>query len=226
MPRSGGPAASAARARLAVAIEIGDKKVFASALDWPGWSRSGKTREAAVASLLAYAARYACVAERAGIAFPTTFDAEVGDEKGGGSGTDFGVPSVLLHDADALPVDATEARRLAAIVEAAWATFDGVAATAPAELRKGPRGGGRDRDKMVDHVNEADWYYARELGIRTPAPRTRAETEALRAAMLDVLRQPSDGSPLADRKWTARYAARRIAWHALDHAWEMEDRSS
>ena len=35
----------------------------------------------------------------------------------------------------------------------------------------------------------------------------------------------SDGWPLADRKWPPRYAARRIAWHALDHAWEMEDRT-
>ena len=43
--------------------------------------------------------------------------------------------------------------------------------------------------------------------------------------MLEVLGRPSDGSPLADRRWTARYAARRIAWHALDHAWEIEDRS-
>jgi len=212
--------------RLALAIEAGDKKVFASALDWPGWSRSGRTQEAAIESLLAYAARYAQVIERAGLDFPTSFDADVADEQGGGSGTDFGVPSVLLHDDDARPVDAAEAARLAAIVEAAWATFDDVAASAPAELRKGPRGGGRDRDKMVDHVNEADWYYAKELGIRMPPPTSRAGTEALRAAMLDVLRRPSDGSPLADRKWRARYAVRRIAWHALDHAWEMQDRST
>ena len=53
----------------------------------------------------------------------------------------------------------------------------------------------------------------------------RAAVEAERAAMLEVLRQPSDGSPLAGRRWTARYAARRIAWHALDHAWEIEDRT-
>ena len=211
--------------RLAVAIEAGDKKVFASALEWPGWSRSGKTQESAIQSLLAYADRYARVIERAGLAFPTSFDANVADEKGGGSGTDFGVPSVLLHDDDARPVDAAEAARLAGIVEAAWVTFDTVAASAPAELRKGPRGGGRDRDKMVDHVNEADWYYARELGIRAPAPKSRSDTAGIRAAVLDILRRPSDGSPLADRKWRARYAARRIAWHALDHAWEMEDRS-
>jgi hypothetical protein len=212
--------------RLAVAIEMGDRKVFASALDWPGWSRSGRTREAAIEALLAYAARFAPVAERAGLAFPTSFDAEVVDEQGGGSGTDFGVPSVLLHDDDARPVDAKEAARLAAIVEAAWDTFDAIAATAPAELRKGPRGGGRDRDKMVAHVNEADWSYAKELGIRMPAPTSRADTDALRTAVLEVLRRPSDGTPLADRRWRARYAARRIAWHALDHAWEMEDRSA
>ena len=44
-------------------------------------------------------------------------------------------------------------------------------------------------------------------------------------SILGVLGRRSDGSPLAGRKWPARYAARRIAWHALDHAREMEDRS-
>jgi hypothetical protein len=124
-------------------------------------------------------------------------------------------------------VTAVEAARLARFVEAAWAVFGRVAAGAPAELRKGPRGGGRDRDKMVGHVVEADWYYAREIGLRDkqPDPADRDAVDAMRAAMLEVLRLPSDGSPLAGRKWTTRYAARRIAWHALDHAWEMEDRS-
>ena len=80
---------------------------------------------------------------------------------------------------------------------------------------------------MVRHVIDADWAYAREIGIRMkqPDPPDDATAKELRAAMLDVLRQPTDGSPIADRKWTTRYAARRIAWHALDHAWEMEDRS-
>jgi hypothetical protein len=102
-----------------------------------------------------------------------------------------------------------------------------VAASAPAELRKGPRGGGRDRDKLVGHVVEADRAYARELGLRLPTAdlHDRVAVAAERAAMLEVLGQPSDGSPIADRRWTPRYAARRIAWHALDHAWEMEDKS-
>ena len=80
---------------------------------------------------------------------------------------------------------------------------------------------------MVGHVIEADAGYAREIGIRMkpPAPEDRAAVQEMRDEILAVLRQPSDGKPLADRSWPARYAARRIAWHALDHAWEMEDRS-
>ena len=212
--------------RLAVVIEAAPKKTFASAIDWPGWSRSGKTEEAAIEALLAYALRFEPVAREAGLEFPSSFDLEAVDRREGGSGTEFGVPS-RIHEVDRLPADAAEADRMARIVAAARTTFDLVAAAAPAELRKGPRGGGRDRDKMVAHVIESDWYYARELGLklRQPAPTDRAAIESSRAAVLEVLRRPSDGSPLADRKWTARYAARRIAWHALDHAWEMEDRS-
>jgi hypothetical protein len=124
-------------------------------------------------------------------------------------------------------VNSDEAARLAALVEAAWVVFDRVAAAAPEELRKGPRGGGRDTAKMVGHVIEADHAYAREIGIRLPQPTAddRAAVETERQAVLAALGRPSDGSPLADRKWTARYAARRIAWHALDHAWEIEDRT-
>jgi len=212
--------------RLAVALESAPKKTFATALDWPGWSRSGKTDELALEALLAYAPRYAPIAEATGSAFPVTFDADVVERSDGGSGTEFGVPS-RIHELDSRAVDAAEATRLASIVEAAWRYFDEVAAKAPPELRKGPRGGGRDRDKIVGHVHESDGYYARELGlkVRQPFDGDRVAVDALRAGVLGVLRQPSDGGPLAGRKWTQRYAARRIAWHALDHAWEIEDRS-
>jgi len=213
--------------RLAVAIESAPKKTFATALDWPGWSRSAKTDELALEALLAYAPRYARIAKAARVPFHLSFDADVVERSDGGSGTEFGVPS-RTHAADTRPVSGSEAKRLAAIVQASWTYFDSVAAKAPAELRKGPRGGGRDRDKIVGHVNESDGYYARELGlaVRQPFAADRAAVEAMRAAMLAVLRRPSDGSPLAGRKWTQRYAARRIAWHALDHAWEIQDRSA
>jgi hypothetical protein len=212
-------------AAIAVSVEAAPKKAFAKAIDWPGWARSGKTAELALAALEGAADRYALVAAEAGQ--PVTSDAyEVVEETEGGSGTEFGVPSVVTV-ADHRPVTARDAERLAGLVAAAWTIFDRVVAAATAELRKGPRGGGRDRDKIVGHVAESDWYYAREMGIREkqPDPTDRATVMSLRAAMLEVLGRPSDGSPLAGRKWPARYAAARIAWHALDHAWEIEDRT-
>ena len=101
--------------------------------------------------------------------------------------------------------------RICALVEACWDELDAVAKKAPAELRKGPRGGGRDRDKIVDHVLGAESdAYAGKLAVKIPHPAIddRKTIAANRR-----------------RGWTARYAARRIAWHALDHAWEIEDRT-
>ena len=213
-------------ARIDVALEVGSKRAFATAVDWPGWSRSGKGEAAALENLAAYAARYALAATTAGLRLdPDALRLEVVETSPGGSGTDFGVPS-RVTGADHRPTTSIEADRLARLVEAAWARLAEIAATAPEVLRKGPRGGGRDRTKMLGHVAEADWYYAREIGVRVanPGPDDPAALEALRGAMLEVLRTPSDGSPLAGRTWTARYAAHRIAWHALDHAWEIEDR--
>ena len=216
--------------RIAVAIEAAPKKAFATAVDWPGWSRSGRTPELALEALAGYATRYAVVAKEAGEPLPAASlgvdDFEVIEEAMGGSGTDFGVPS-RVTDADRRRTTAAGGDRIRRLVEAAWTTFDNVAATAPAELRKGPRGGGRDRDKLIGHVVEADAAYAREIGLRlkAPVPEDQAAVEAMRAVVLEAIGATSDGSPLADRKWTARYAASRIAWHALDHAWEMEDRS-
>ena len=216
------------RAQLDIGEEAAAKKTFVWAIDWPGWCRGGKDRDLAIEALIAASWRYAKVARRAGLGLPhvDAEDLRVVESVGGGGGTEFGVPSSITK-LDRRRVTKTDAERLASLVEAAWVTFDRVAERSPAELRKGPRGGGRDRDKMIGHVIEADHAYAREIGVRLPEPSLteRAAVEAERAAMLEVLRQPSDGSPLADRRWTPRYAARRIAWHALDHAWEMEDRT-
>ncbi len=215
-------------ARIEIGEEVGAKKAFVWALDWPGWCRGGKHAALAIDALLDHHPRYAIVARAAGLTLPhaATGDLETVTSVPGGAGTEFGVPSAIT-DLDRRPTTAAEAERLASLVEAAWIVFDRVVAGAPAELRKGPRGGGRDRDKMAGHVIDADHAYAREMGIKlsTPSLADRPAVEAERVAMLEVLRRPSDGSPLADRRWTARYAARRIAWHALDHAWEIEDRT-
>ena len=212
-----------------VTIEQAPKKTFASAADWPGWSRSGKTEDLALEALASYAARYAPVADAAHrrlAATPTIDDLEIVERHEGSSGTEYGVPS-RPSDHDARPTDAGEAARLADLVEAAWANFDRVAAAAPEELRKGPRGGGRNTSKIIGHVMESDGAYAHEIGIKVRefAPNDRPAIDAMRAAMLDALRAARDGEPLAGRRWPARYAAHRIAWHALDHAWEIEDRT-
>jgi hypothetical protein len=215
-------------ARIEIGEEVGARKTFVWAIEWPGWSRGGKDASLAIESLIEHGPRYAIVAREAGLTLPdvSASDIETTHSVTGGAGTDFGVPSAITH-ADRRPTSAAEARRIASLVEAAWVVFDRVVAAAPAELRKGPRGGGRDRDEVAGHVIEADHAYAGQIGIKltTPSLADRAAVEAERAEMLEVLRTPSDGSPLADRRWTARYAARRIAWHALDHAWEIEDRT-
>ena len=214
---------------IAVTIEHTPKKTFATAADWPGWSRAGKTDELALEALAAYAPRYVAIAEAEHRRFASTVavdDLDVVERNAGGSGTEFGVPS-RPTDQDARPMDATEAARLAGLVGAAWSYFDRTAAAAPEELRKGPRGGGRNMSKVVAHVMESDRAYAHEIGlkVREFAPDDAAAIVAMRTAMLDVLRAARSGEPLAGRRWPARYAAHRIAWHALDHAWEIEDRT-
>jgi hypothetical protein len=215
-----------------VYLEIGTKRVFACAIDWPGWCRSAKDEAGALEALRAAAPRYAVVAKTAGMRFPATKDGadgfEVVERIKGSASTDFGVPGEEA-DGDSDPLDAREAKRLGALVAASWTVFDSVVAKTPASLRKGPRGGGRDRDKMVDHVIDAEaGAYAPKLGLRLKPP-ARADidaVEACRKAILDRLGVVAkQGLPVVPKGWPARYAARRIAWHVLDHAWEMEDRT-
>jgi hypothetical protein len=205
-----------------VYVEKGPKKVFACALEWPGWARSGKTEDEALRTLAEYAERYRPVAARAGVRFPKSAadDLRVVERVKGSSSTDFGVPAALDVDADQRALTKASAGRLADLVEAAWAYFDDVARRAPASLRKGPRGGGRDRDAIVAHVRDAEAAYGNKIGVR-PATRD-ALVDALRAARRAMPESTATGK---STPWPYRYAARRIAWHALDHAWEIEDKS-
>ena len=219
-------------AKLRVVLEVAPKRSFASALDWPGWSRSGKTADEAVEALVAYAPRYARVARRAKIAFrppATARGVDVVQRLRGGSGTEFGVPSASARvEADALTP--AELKRLTALLRAAWATFDAAAGKAKGvTLSVGPRGGGRQVPKMVEHVREAESAYVHQLGSKPP--RGSAGTlDALHDAFIAALSAKAAGKELPDpnkvkKPWGPRYAARRSAWHALDHAWEIEDRS-
>jgi hypothetical protein len=208
-----------------VYLEVGAKRVFACAVDWPGWCRAGRTDELALAALAAYAPRYAQVAAEAGVTFRTA-EFDVIERVPGSATTDFGAPGAVPAS-DAEPMTAAEARRQVGLLRAAWSVFDRVAAGSPAELRKGPRGGGRDRDKMIDHVLGAEQAYARKIGIRhkQPAIGDRGAIGALRDAISAELDKASDGTALAPNGWPARYAVRRVTWHVLDHAWEMADRA-
>jgi hypothetical protein len=209
---------------LRVLVETTPKKCFASALDWPGLSRGGRDEGAAIDALRGALPRYAVALAAGGVSFDAdaaAVEVDVVERWDGDASTAFGVPAIVA-DADRAPCDAAEAARLAAIVEAAWATLERVAATAPEELRKGPRGGGRDTSKVVAHVQDAEQGYAGVMGVAAKG----LDPATLRRALLEQIDRPSDGSPLAGKRWPPRYAARRIAWHALDHAWEIEDRSS
>lgn len=199
-------------ATIPVYLETGKTWTFAVAVDWPGWCRRGKGEEAALEALAHYAARYAAVA---GPSFNPA-DLDVVGRLPGSPTTDFGAPDAR-GPWDGEPLTGAEANRQAGLLEACWTAFDAVTASAPAELRKGPRGGGRDRDAVGEHVREAERAYLRKAGVRVP-PRTPWAEQ--RAALLDALRTGT-----ADGAWPPRYAVRRIGWHVLDHAWEIEDRT-
>jgi hypothetical protein len=210
-----------------VYLEVGSKRVFACSVDWPGWCRSGKDADAALAALADYAPRYAVVAARAGKRFSSHAgdELDVVEQVQGSATTEFGAPGVV-PELDAAPLTQHGAHRVADLVAASWAVLDNVAKESPASLRKGPRGGGRDRDKMLQHVISAEAAFARKIGVKhkEPALADQASIAALRDDITSVLRSARLGEPLRENGWPPRYAARRIAWHALDHAWEMEDR--
>ena len=213
---------------LAVVLEVVPKKAFAIAIDWPGWARSGKDEEQAIEALADYSARYAAVARTAGVRFAATAADHVdvvGTVDGGGA-TSFGVPYEVVEQ-DHEPLTKAQAARQGKLLAAAWTTFDDVVRHAPATLRKGPRGGGRDRDKIVEHVVAAEAAYGRSLGLAMKAPdwRDAAAVTAMRDELLALLSAPSDGTPFTAKGWPSRYGARRVAWHVLDHAWEIEDKS-
>ncbi|HEU5034872.1 MAG TPA: hypothetical protein VFT62_08975 [Mycobacteriales bacterium] len=196
-----------------VYLEVGARWTFACAIDWPGWCRRGKGEEAAIEELVAYATRYT---EAIGQPVDAR-DLRVIGRVPGDKTTDFGAPHIIGPTDDG-PLAPDEAHRITGLVVACWDAFDRGVATAPATLRKGPRGGGRDRDQIADHVREAERAYASKAGVRIP-PRTPWPDQ--RRMLAEVLRA---GAP--DGSWPMRYAARRIAWHVLDHLWEIEDKST
>jgi hypothetical protein len=194
-----------------VYFEEGKSSVFAAAIDWPGWCRRAKTIDAALEALLEYQDRYAAVLS---VPFKPGQLEVVGSVPGNAT-TDFGAPAVETPwDFEAITT--RDLRRQVTVLSDCWAYFDDVVEHSPAALRKGPRGGGRDRDGVLNHVREAERHYCSKLGTRVP-PRTPWAEQ--RAVVTDAL---LNANPAAS--WPPRYSMRRLAWHVLDHAWEIEDK--
>jgi len=211
-------------------LEEGKRRVFACAADWPGWCRSSKEESGAIEILLSYAPRYAYVAEASGVVFDSrdvgAHSVRILERVAGGATTDFGAPEKAVSlDERAMSHD--ERARHVALMQGAWRVFDEVVDTAPPALTKGPRGGGRDRDAIAGHVLGAEVAYARKLGVRTKQPlwEDREAVLGLREAITSSVTTARGAGPLVDKGWLVRYAVRRITWHVLDHAWEIEDRS-
>ena len=214
-----------------VYLEIGKRKVFACARDWPGWARAGRGEDAALSALEAAAPRFAVVCAHAGVPFDSSSAVahfEIVERVTGSATTDFGALDACA-DLDREPLTRQEAGRLAVLVEAAWNVFGQAAGAAPPTLRKGPRGGGRDRDAIVEHVLQTEVLHARMLGLRHRPfpPGDEAAAARMRAGILAaILAGEPAGQPPGPARATRppRFVARRTAWHALDHAWEIQDR--
>jgi hypothetical protein len=138
------------------------------------------------------------------------------------------VPSTIADFDTAQLTDAALAAQIK-LLRASWKAFAKVADRARGKaLAKGPRGGGRTLAKIREHVAEADIAYISSLGARPP--RGNATWDAIQDAFVEALHAKVRGElpevgPRGGQRWPARYAIRRSAWHALDHAWEIEDRS-
>jgi hypothetical protein len=210
-----------------VYLEVGSKRVFAGALDWPGWCRAGRDEDAAVAALVAYGGRYRKALGRAATGFKEVAEAsglEVVERIKGNATTDFGAPGIVPKF-DEQPLDRAGLERLVTILTACWSKFDRAARAAEGKsLSTGPRGGGRTVDAIVAHVRDAENGYLHQLGGR-PSP-DAALREVIQNALVARARgEIDDVGPRGGLRWTPRYFVRRTAWHALDHAWEIEDRS-
>jgi hypothetical protein len=218
-----------------VYLEIGKKRIFVGAVDWPGWCRSGRDEKTALQALIDYGPRYGALLHRGEIEFQAPTDASdliVTERHAGNATTDFGAPAIML-DADRKPIVRMEFERLQKILQACWQAFDSaVQRAAGRELRKGPRGGGRDVEKIVDHVLEADrgylarlaWKHKREGGKNPVEELSRTRGAIINALEAAVNGDQPERGPRGGIIWPPRYFIRRVAWHVLDHAWEIDDR--
>ncbi len=207
------------------------KRSVAFSLDWPGWSRGGKTAELALETLESYRARYRPIADLAGMApeLDAAGPLEIVEDRVGTSSTDFWGISFSPSTAEQQePMDEPELERGITLLRACWTFFDGVAARVSPEMRMGPRGGGRDRDQIIRHTLRTESeMFAKRVGLRIPegAALTPDGLRQHREAYVAAMRAYNAGEVKRRmRSWTLPFLIRHSGFHTLDHAWEMEDK--
>ncbi|MDQ6874001.1 MAG: hypothetical protein M3042_02920 [Actinomycetota bacterium] len=205
------------------------KKAVAFAVDWPGWSRGAKTPELALALLESYRARYRPVAAgaRRGAEFDAAGPLGVVEDAVGTGSTDFWGISFSPSGVEQEPMDDTEMDRKIGLLRACWGFFDAMAARVSAEMRPGPRGGGRDRDHIISHtIRTESEDFAKRLGLRIPegGALTPKGLRNYRDAYVAMMRAYNAGEGKRMRSWNLPFLIRHSAFHTMDHAWEMEDK--
>ncbi len=155
-----------------VTLEIGPKgkKVVAVAPDWPGLARGATTEQAAIERVRSYVPRYATVTKLAGMeaAFATSTSVDVVEHYPGTGSTDFWGISFAFSSIDRQEMSGEELERELTLMQACWAFFDAVRSRVSAEMQRGPRGGGRDRNHIVHHTLATEQDWAKKLGVLTP----------------------------------------------------------
>jgi len=205
------------------------KKAVAFAVDWPGWSRGAKTPDLALETLESYRERYRPIAAAAGMAkeFDRAGPLDVVEDRIGPGSTDFWGISFAPSSLEQEPMDDAELDRKIALLRGCWGFFDGIAARVSAEMRKGPRGGGRDRDQIIRHtIRVESEEFAKRLGLRIPE-RGALTPKALRdyrETYVATMRAYNAGEGKRMRSWNLPFLIRHSAFHSMDHAWEMEDK--
>jgi hypothetical protein len=206
------------------------KRSVAFSLDWAGWERGAKSPELALESLESYRERYRPITDIAGMAgeFDAAGPLEVVEDRVGTGSVDFWGISFSPASTEQGPMSEAELDRALTLLQACWTFFDGVAARVSEEMRKGPRGGGRDRTRIVRHVirNESE-EFAKRVGLRIPeeAALTPDGLRQHRESYVDAMRAYNAGEITRRMSsWTLPYLIRHSAFHNLDHAWEMEDK--
>jgi hypothetical protein len=226
--RCRGDGGMASKLRLTLEVGPKKKKFVAVAPAWPGLERGGRTDEIAIETLQSYLPRYSKVAKlaRLGTEFSSVSTPDVVERYPGTGSTDFWGISFAFSNIDRKRMSSDDLKRKLTLMRACWKFFDEVRGRVSAEMQKGPRGGGRDRDPIVRHVLAVEQDWAKKVGVRLPEDNVVTDDDGVqefRDAYCAAIRKFHAEGKMA-RNWPLHYLIRHTAYHTMDHAWEMEDK--